>query len=84
MDVKECAFVTISQKGQILSVDVSCGSMFGFTDPDELLGKNVNILIAPPYKVRRGGFKEVFFRASFSLADRSNMTRTSRRTTARA
>jgi hypothetical protein len=61
MDVKECAFVTISQKGQILSVDVSCGSMFGFTDPEELLGKNVNILIAPPYKVRRGLLQRAFF-----------------------
>ncbi len=51
MDLNECAFVTINRQGIILSVDVSCGTLFGFTDPEELIGRNVNILIAPPYKV---------------------------------
>ncbi len=53
MSGKEVGVVTIATNGIILSVDVTACKLFGYRDSSELLGNNVSILVAPPYKVCR-------------------------------
>ncbi len=82
MNLNECAFVTINQQGSILSVDVTAGNMFGFTDAEELIGKNVSILVPPPYKVCIEGpelfvlFAWLWFSAELPFIPRNNTTHT--------
>jgi two-component system sensor kinase FixL len=66
MNLKTCAFITINQQGIILSVDLAAGNMFGYLDAEELIGKNVSILVPPPYKVCvEGGFSFFEFPTKF-------------------
>ena len=43
------SIITIDTKGMILSCNPSTGNMFGYA-PEQLIGKNVNILMPEPYK----------------------------------
>jgi PAS domain S-box-containing protein len=49
--MNEVALITCSLNGTITNVDHSALVLFGYSNLDELLTRNVKILIPPPYKV---------------------------------
>ena len=53
------AVVTITQKGTILSINKSAEKMFGYL-PEEVINKNVNMLMPAPYHAEHDGYLERF------------------------
>ncbi len=61
MSSREASVVSINLDGTILSVGVGVCKMFGYNDDcDQLLGKNVNVLVPPPYKDQHDKFLALY------------------------
>jgi PAS domain S-box-containing protein len=54
--------VTISKQGVIVSVDVNACSMFGYANPSDLVGLNVNVLMPSPYREQHQKYLELYQR----------------------
>ena len=54
--------VTASQDGSICTVDENACKMFGYSDPEHLVGKNVSVLIPQPYKEQHDNYMQAFLR----------------------
>jgi hypothetical protein len=52
--------VTATQDGTICTVDENSCKMFGYTNPLDLVGRNVSVLIPPPYKEQHDSYIKNF------------------------
>lgn len=53
--------ITINERGEIQSYNKACTKLFGYT-LDEVLGKNIKILMPEPYKAEHDGYLDNYLR----------------------